>query len=160
MMPSFFRVCARMSVVLLLLFGLFGWLAPGHAGSFYEQNGVALNGYDPVAYFTERRPVRGSPRLAADYLGSTFYFSTMSHRDTFAGDPERFAPQYGGYCAFGVAKGYKAAIDPEAFTIVEGKLYVNYSPSVLASWQKDIPGYIRQADRNWPQVSQHTKVRQ
>jgi hypothetical protein len=84
----------------------------------------------------------------------------MSNRETFTAHPERFAPQYAGYCALGVARGYKAAIDPESFTIVEGKLYLNYSPSVLASWRKNIPEYIKQADRNWPEVSQHTKVRQ
>ena len=139
---------------------LVGWMSPGHAGQFYEQDHVAIKGYDPVAYFIQPHPVKGSPRFSADYLGSTFYFSTMTNRDAFTAHPEQFIPQYAGYCALGVAKGYKAAIDPESFTIVDGKLYLNYSPSVMARWRTDIPGYIRQADSNWPEVSAHTKVRQ
>jgi YHS domain-containing protein len=134
--------------------------ATGPCRSIQRAERGAIQAYDPVAYFTERCPVRGFPRFSADYLGSTFYFSTMSNRETFTTHPERFAPQYAEYCAFGVAKGYKAAIDLESFTIVEGKLYLNYSPSVLAGWRKDIPGYIQQADPNWSEVSHQTKIHQ
>ena len=102
--------------------------------------------------------VNTTPRFSADCSGFTLYFSTMSNRETFTAHPERFVPQYAGYCAWGVARGYKAAIDPESFTI--GKLYLNYSPPVFVSWRKDIPGYLRQADHNWPEVARQPKVHQ
>jgi YHS domain-containing protein len=156
-MNALARLCGKISLGGLMVLSV---MTPGLAGQFYEQNGIALNGYDPVAYFAEQHPVKGSPRFSVEHLGTRFYFSTMNNRETFIANPERFLPQYAGYCAFGVSKGYKAAIDPDSFTIVEGKLYLNYSPSVLDRWRKDIPGHIRQADHNWPEVSQQAKVHQ
>ncbi len=133
---------------------------PAFAGEYFEKDGVAISGYDPVSYFVETKPVKGSPEFHAEYQGSTFYFSTVANRDTFAANPDKFAPQYGGYCAFGMAKGYKAVIDPDAFTVVGERLYLNYSEPVRSRWLSDIPGYIRQADANWPDVKKLTKVHQ
>lgn len=130
------------------------------AGEYFERNGLAIDGYDPVAYFTEMKPVKGSPEFHADYQDSTFHFVSAAHRDAFTADPEKFAPQYGGYCAYGMAKGYKASIDPAAFTVVGDKLYLNYSETVRSQWLTDIPGYIRKADANWPDVRKVTKVHQ
>jgi YHS domain-containing protein len=127
-------------------------------GTFFEKDGAAIKGYDPVAYFTENKPVPGSPAYQAEYKGSTFRFASQAHRDAFMADPERYAPQYGGFCAFGTAGGYKAAIDPAAFTIVDGKLYLNYNADVQKQWARDIPGFISKADKNWPQVTGTTKV--
>ena len=110
-------------VVLTLLAFVIG---PAFAGEYFEKDGVAISGYDPVAYFVEMKPVKGSPEFHAEYQGSTFYFSSAANRDTFAANPDKFAPQYGGYCAFGMAKGYKAVIAPSAFTVVDDKLYLNY----------------------------------
>jgi YHS domain-containing protein len=128
------------------------------AAEFFERNGLALDGYDPVAYFTEQKPVKGSPEFHADYHGSTFHFVSAAHRDVFAADPSKYAPQYGGYCAYGIAKGNKAAIDPAAFTVVGNRLYLNYSETVRSQWLTDVPGYIRKADANWPEVMNATKV--
>lgn len=128
------------------------------AGQFFEKDGVALRGYDPVAYFTDARPAKGSAEHAARYQGSTFHFASKSNRDAFAADPAKYAPQYGGFCAFGTSGGYKAAIDPAAFTIVDGKLYLNYNRDVQKKWSGDIAGYVRRADANWPAVSVQTKV--
>ena len=128
------------------------------AGPFFEKDGVAIKGYDPVAYFAENKPVQGSPAYQAEYKGSTFRFASQSNRDAFKADPARYAPQYGGYCAFGTASGYKAAVDPTAFTIVEGKLYLNYNADVQKRWTKDIPGFIVKAEKNWPEVAGQTKV--
>ena len=128
------------------------------ATQFFERNSLAIDGYDPVAYFTEMNPVKGQFR--ADYQGSTFHFATAAHRDAFTADPEKFVPQYGGYCAYGMAKGYKASIDPAAFTIVGDKLYLNYSETVRSQWLTDIPGHIRKADANWPEVRKVAKVHQ
>lgn len=132
--------------------------APARAGEFFEKDGVALRGYDPVAYFEENRAARGEERYMAAYKGSTFYFSSAAHRDKFIAAPAKYAPQYGGFCAFGTAGGYKAAIDPAAFTIVDGKLYLNYNRDIQKKWSADIPGYIQKADRNWPAVALQTKV--
>lgn len=128
------------------------------AGEFFASDGVAIRGYDPVAYFTDMKPVKGSPEFHAEYQGSIFYFASAIHRDTFLAHPEKFAPRYGGYCAFGMAKGYKAAIDPAAFTVVGDRLYLNYNGTVRALWVLDIPGYVKKADANWPEVRNTTKV--
>lgn len=131
-----------------------------YAGGFFERNNLAIDGYDPVAYFTERKPVKGSPEFRSDFQGSTFQFASAAHRDTFAADPAKYAPQYGGFCAYGVAKGSKAAIDPAAFTVVGNKLYLNYSETVHVQWLSDIPGYVEKADTNWPEVRKQTKVKE
>jgi YHS domain-containing protein len=128
------------------------------AGAFFEKDGVALRGHDPVAYFRDNRPVKGSPDFKAEFKGSVFHFAGAANRDAFKADPTKYAPQYGGYCAFGLAGGYKAATDPAAFTIVDGKLYLNYNAAVQTQWSADIPGFIAKADKNWPSVMSHTKV--
>lgn len=130
------------------------------AGDFFEQNGVAINGYDPVAYVMEQRPVKGVSVFRAEFRGSIFQFASAAHRDAFAADPEKFSPQYGGYCAYGMARGYKAKIDPVAFSVVRDKLYLNYSETIRARWLSDVPGYIQQANANWPSVQTQKKVRE
>jgi len=134
--------------------------ASAFAGEYFERDGIAIGGYDPVAYFAEMKPVKGLTEFHAEYQGSTFYFSTEANRDTFTANPDKFAPQYGGYCAFGMAKGYKAVIDPAAFTVVGDKLYLNYSETVRSKWTLDIPGYIQKANANWPEVKKLTKVQE
>lgn len=113
---------------------------------------VAIRGIDPVAYFSEERPVEGSRDFAFDWRGATWLFSSQSNLEAFQTDPERYAPQYGGYCAWAVANGYTASTDPEAWTIFEDKLYLNYSLSVQAQWEEDIPGNVQRGDQNWPGV--------
>ena len=131
---------------------------PSLAGEFFEKNGVALRGYDPVAYFTEHRPVEGSAEFTAEYQGSTFRFANKANRDAFAAAPTQYAPQYGGYCAYGTALGQKVAVDPAAFSVVDGKLYLNYNRDIQKQWSGDIPGNITKADANWPVVRRLTKV--
>jgi len=114
--------------------------------------GVAIDGYDPVAYFTDGRPVAGSRAFALEWMGATWRFASAEHRDRFAADPERFAPRYGGYCAWAVSQGYTADVDPEAWAIVDGRLYLNYSREVQARWERDRAGFIRQADESWPKL--------
>lgn len=117
-----------------------------------DSSGLGLKGYDPVAYFTEQKPVRGKPEFTATHEGATYRFASAANRDAFAAAPAKYAPQYGGYCAFGMAGGYKAPIEPDAWTVVDGKLYLNYNQSVRRQWSSDVPGYIRKADVNWPSV--------
>lgn len=131
---------------------------PVQAGEINEQDGVAIKGYDPVAYFEAAGPVPGSPQITTRHKGATFRFASTANRDRFLAAPERYAPQYGGFCAYGAAGGYKADIDPAAWSIVDGRLYLNYSPRIRSSWNRDQPGYIAKADRQWPQVAGQTKV--
>ncbi|MEM8949131.1 MAG: YHS domain-containing (seleno)protein [Pseudomonadota bacterium] len=113
---------------------------------------IAASGYDVVAYFTEGKPVEGSRDFTTDYNGAAWRFASKANRDAFAENPERYAPQYGGYCAWAVSQGYTASTDPEAWKIVDDKLYLNYSKSVQATWEQDIPGNIDKGDANWPSV--------
>ena len=128
------------------------------AGEFNESNGVAIKGYDPVAFFKENKPVRGKDDLRFEYKGSTFVFANADNRAAFAADPEKYAPQYGGYCAFGTARGYKADIDPSTFTVIDGRLYLNYNTQVQREWAADTNRFIRQANERWPTVSKTEKV--
>jgi YHS domain-containing protein len=125
----------------------------GKADPVYKNgSGLAIRGYDPVAYFDQSRPVKGSPQFSHQWMGATWLFASAQHRDQFAANPERYAPQYGGYCSYAVSQGHTASIDPEAWKIVDGKLHLNYSKGVQARWEKDIPGYIEKANRNWPDL--------
>lgn len=117
-----------------------------------NSDGVILNGYDAVAYFTEGEPVEGESGLAAEHDGATYYFSTAANRDMFLANPERFEPAYGGYCAYGASLGKKFAVDGKAFDIVDDRLYVNKNLKVYETWVKDVPGNIAKADRQWTTI--------
>lgn len=112
----------------------------------------AIEGFDPVAYFTEGKAIEGKKAHRFEWNGATWLFATAEHRDLFAADPEKYAPAYGGYCAWAVSEGYTAGIDPGAWRIVDDVLYLNYSKKVQAQWEKDIPGNIQKADANWPKI--------
>lgn len=140
---------------LLVIVATLLWAAPAQAkdpvnSTFFK--GTAIHGYDPVAYFHEGKPMEGSGEYTAEYNGAAWRFVNAVHRDMFKAEPEKYAPQYGGYCAWAVAEGYTADIDPEAWTIHEGKLYLNYSLKVREQWDKDREGNIARADANWPGV--------
>ena len=113
---------------------------------------VAIEGYDPVAYFTEGKPVKGSKKHTLEHEGATWRFASAENRALFEADPEKYAPQYGGYCAWAVGQGYTADIDPDAWTIHEGKLYLNYSKKVRAQWLEDMEALIEAGDENWPRL--------
>ena len=119
---------------------------------YFAENNVAIRGADLVAYFTESAYVPGSSEFTHEWQGVTWQFASAENRDAFAADPDAYAPEYGGFCAWAVSQGYTAEIDPEAWKIVEGKLYLNYSPGVQRRWARDIPGNIAKADQNWPGV--------
>jgi YHS domain-containing protein len=112
----------------------------------------AIKGYDPVAYFTQDSPAKGRSAHSHEWMDATWYFANAENMELFASDPEKYAPQYGGYCAYAVSQGYTAKIDPDAWKIVDDKLYLNFSLKVQKIWEKDIPGYIAKADVNWPNI--------
>lgn len=114
--------------------------------------GVAIGGYDPVAYFDQGKAVEGSKEHTFEWRGATWRFATAAHRDQFAKEPERYAPRYGGYCAWAVGHGYTAPGDPQAWSIVDGKLYLNYNTEVKAQWTPDAAGWIAKGDVHWPKL--------
>jgi YHS domain-containing protein len=119
---------------------------------FFNDSGIAIRGTDPVAYFREGRPVAGSESFSYEWGNATWLFSSAENRDLFASDPERYAPAYGGFCAWAVSQGYTAAIDPNAWKIVDDRLYLNANTSIQRRWERDIPGHIDKADQNWPGI--------
>jgi len=138
------------------LFGALFSLAPAFAKSAEIYTGyfssLAVGGYDSVAYFKDGKPVEGKAEFSMEYKGATWRFASQANLDAFKADPTAYAPQYGGYCAWAVSQGYTASGDPHVWTIVNNKLYLNYDKSVQTKWEKDIPGFIAKADKNWPGV--------
>lgn len=118
----------------------------------FQRDGLAISGYDPVAYFTEGKPVKGSSEFTAVHDGATFQFATADNRATFLDNTQKYAPQYGGYCAFAVAKGYTAKTEPDAWSIHNDRLYLNFNKLIRARWSVSKDGFIRDADANWPDV--------
>ena len=145
-----------MPALLVFGFGLFGGSGSVHAGGLINTGyfgGIAIKGYDPVAYFTMGRAMKGSEAFAHEWLGETWHFANAKHRDLFVADPVKYAPQFGGYCSLGVAYGQNTAnIDPEAWRIIDGKLYLNYDKGSAAELE-EIPGQISKAEANWPKIN-------
>ncbi|MGE0471267.1 MAG: YHS domain-containing (seleno)protein [Nitrospira sp.] len=115
----------------------------------FTTDDVAIRGYDPVAYFSQNRPVKGSSQFTHQQAGATWYFENKTNRDLFANAPEAYMPQYGGYCAYAMSKGFIASTAPEAWTIHAGKLYLNYSLRVRDNWLEDLSDNVRKADDHW-----------
>lgn len=137
---------------LLLSFTVFVLTASAQEKPIFATKAGAIKGYDPVAYFKEGKPVKGDGEQKLEWKGATWYFSSEENKNLFEANPEDYAPQYGGYCAYGVAKGGLYKIEPEAWKIVDGKLYLNYSFKFQKEWEEDIPGYITEANKNWPEL--------
>ena len=123
---------------------------PIYTGTF---SNTAIQGYDPVAYFSEGKPVKGSKDYTTEYMGAEFRFASAANRDAFLADPAAYAPQYGGYCAWAMADGKYAKGDADHWKIVDGKLYLNYNASIAKKWNADIPGFIEKADEHWADLN-------
>lgn len=121
-----------------------------------DQQGIALHGYDPVAYFTVGTPAKGSVKFSATYDGARYYFANAKNLKTFKANPSAYAPQYGGFCAMGVALHKKLDGDPNVWKIVDGKLYLNVNKDVSVAWQRDIPGNLAKANEEWPTIKNAT----
>jgi YHS domain-containing protein len=135
---------------------MFAVAAPAHAekAPVYTRilSNVAVSGYDPVAYFAEGRPVRGTAQHRITHEGFEYRFANAENLARFRANPSAYLPQYGGYCAWAVSQGYTASADPLQWRIVDGRLYLNYNAEVQRRWSRDIPGHIRAANANWPGV--------
>ena len=149
------KLSNALKVVVFAAVGLFmtGAAMAGEAGPYQKDwSGTAAEGYDVVAYFTDGKATKGDKKIIHEWNGAKWRFASAANRDAFAANPEKYAPQYGGYCAYAVSQGYTASIDPKAFSVVDGKLYLNYSPSVKQTWETNIPGYISEAEKFWPTI--------
>jgi YHS domain-containing protein len=147
---------SRLFAICLLLIGISAFAAPPvntlKNSFFASQTDTAINGYDSVAYFTQNAPVKGQDAHTYEWKGAKWKFASAANLELFKNNPDKYAPQYGGYCAYGVAKDGLVKVEPDQFTIFEGKLYLNYDASVQKEWAKDRAGYIKQADIKFPQL--------
>jgi YHS domain-containing protein len=135
-----------------LVFNSLTLLAQNNDKVNVDKKNLAVQGYDLVAYFEDHKPIKGSDEFSFKHEAATYHFASKAHLNAFKKSPEKYLPQYGGFCAYGVSRGYAVGIDPDAWSIVDGKLYLNYSPKVQKTWNEDKPGYIKKADANWPSI--------
>ncbi|HHP0460463.1 TPA: YHS domain-containing (seleno)protein [Vibrio harveyi] len=142
----------RKLTLMTALFGTSFSLMAADVGMSVDANDLAIKGYDPVAYFTDNGAVQGKPEYSASYNNAIYHFANAANRDQFKTDPKAYAPQYGGYCAFGVAMGKKFETDPQAWKIEDGKLYLNLDKSVQKRWLEDTQGFIQDANSNWTTI--------
>ncbi|NOH49018.1 hypothetical protein F0262_13250 [Vibrio rotiferianus] len=141
----------KLSLMAALIGSSFSLMA-ADVGMSVDANDLAIKGYDPVAYFTDNGAVQGKAEYSATYNNAIYHFANAANREQFKSDPQAYAPQYGGYCAFGVAMGKKFETDPEAWKIEGGKLYLNLDKSVQKRWLEDTQGFIQDANTNWTAI--------
>ena len=144
------RAVPFLAVYAGLMLAATGWTA--EQPTYTPESGLALSGYDPIAYFTDGQPVEGRAEFGYQWQGATWQFNSLEHLERFKADPAAFAPAFGGYCAWAVSQGYTASADPRAWRIVDGRLYLNYSLEVQQTWARDVPGNIARGEANWPGV--------
>lgn len=144
---SFWMICA--TVIATLFSSNVMADDPIETGTF---NNKAIYGYDTVAYFTKNKAVKGNKKFMTEHLGAEWYFSSKEHMDMFVANPEKYMPQYGGYCAYALSDGRLVGIDEDAFTILDGKLYLNYSKSVMKEWRTSTERFISEANAWYPQL--------
>ncbi len=144
-----------LSVVLLLSLQMFSQ-PEGYAQSKtllnLDRKGVMIEGYDPVAFYTQHRPVEGSPAFQTKYNGAIYYFESAANKNIFEKNPAQYEPQFGGFCAYAVSLGKTASIEVETFSIVHGRLLFQYDEDIFEQWKKDVEGNLKKADKNWPQL--------
>jgi len=129
-----------------------GLLAQSAPAIYTTKDNLALSGYDAVSYFKDGKAVAGKREFSYKWMDTTWQFSSADNREAFKADPEKYAPQYGGYCAFGTAQGHLVSGDPQAWKVVDNKLYLNYNKDVQKFWLEDVPGNIQKADENYPKL--------
>lgn len=143
--------------LLLMLFSSVSALGQSKAALNIDANGVAIQGYDPVAFFTQNRPVKGLPEFKSDYRGARYLFASAEDKATFDANPAKYEPQFGGFCAFGVSKGRLVPVKIEAFQIVNGRLLMQYDLDIKQEFNKDQQGNLQKADKNWPEIAAKEK---
>ena len=142
----------KYSILLSLFFLVTTTTVFSQKSEIFEKNGMAIKGYDAVAFHTEAKAIKGIENFTYRWKETNWLFKNQANLDMFKKDPEKYAPQYGGYCAYGTADGHKAPTETDTWTVKDNKLYFNYNKKVQAVWSKDIPGYIEKADKNWVDI--------
>ena len=142
------KLCFLAAVFAISLVAFSAWA--GELVNVAGASGIALDGYDPVAFFTDHKPMNGDPAIKSSYKGATYFFSSKEHKAKFDADPEMYVPQFGGYCAYGAALGSLFPIDIKTWQVKENKLYLNLNPAIAKEFNKDFKGNIAKADKNWP----------
>jgi len=117
-----------------------------------DESGVAIQGYDPVAFFTDHQPVKGDQKFLVKHNGAIYFFASKEHKDLFKADPAKYEPEFGGYCAYGVSRNKLVEIEVDAFQIVDGKLLLQYSKGVRDDFNKDAKANLAKAASNWPEL--------
>ena len=140
------------NLVVALLFLITACHAQPKTSEIFAPEGKAIKGYDPVAFFKQQKPVMGTDSLVFTYKDARWFFSSRENLDAFKENPMQYAPQYGGYCAYGTSQGHKAPTETDTWTILNNKLYFNYNQDVRKKWMKDQEGYIKKADEQWPMI--------
>lgn len=115
-------------------------------------SGIAVDGFDPVAFFTDKKPTNGDPSISTTYKGAKYFFASKEHKAKFEADPDKYVPQFGGYCAYGVAVNALFPVDLNTWQVRNGKLYLNLNPEILKLFNKDFEGYVVKAEKNWPEL--------
>jgi YHS domain-containing protein len=129
-----------------------GQAVSGKTYNNVRKDGVAIKGYDPVAYFTDAKPVKGDERFTSTHEGATYRFASEEHKKLFDADPVKYAVRYGGFCGYAVSRGYTADVDPAQFVITEGRLVLQNNAGALKLWNKDAAASAKSADANWPKL--------
>ena len=140
--------------VLLAAIIAFAALARANEVVNIDKNGLALQGYDPVGYFTDSKPVKGSPAFTATYKGATYQFASAEHRDMFNQSPAKYEPQFGGFCGYAASINKLAVIMPEYFQVLHDRLILQHNEKAWKLWHEDVEGNLKKADTNWPSLSQ------
>ncbi len=143
------------------VFAYMQFMSPALAGAVFQGTtpGVAINGYDPVGYFEKDAAVKGSAAHSAEWNGVLWHFASDESRATFLADPARYAPQYGGYCAFAAARGQLAKTEPDAFTVYNDKLYLNFDQPIKRRWESERDKFVETANENWPELEEQAAAR-
>jgi len=142
------------TLILVSIFGALATLARAAEVVNIDKNGLALQGYDPVAYFTDGKPVKGSPEFTASYKGATYQFASAEHREMFSQSPAKYEPQFGGFCGYAASINKLAVIDPNYFQVLHDRLILQHNKKAWDLWHQDVEGNLKKADTNWPTLSQ------
>ena len=146
------RLLMKQLLIIAVVFISTSSIVQAQKSPVYAPNGIALEGYDAVAFFTQSKPVKGSASFSYNWEGAKWLFADKADLEKFRESPTKFAPQYGGYCAYGVSQGHKAPVQTDTWTILNNKLYFNYNSKVKETWVKNQSEYIDQANKKWPSV--------
>lgn len=139
-------------LVALVLFAALSGFAVAKELNNLDRDGVAIQGYDPVAFFTDNHPIKGSSQFESAYQGAKYYFASAEHKAAFDREPAKYAPQFGGYCAYGASQGHPAPVKIEAWQIVDGRLLMQYDLDIKDKFNRDQQGNLHKADQNWPGI--------